>query len=109
MSYDSAIAWNDVQRRAEPIHHFSSFGDRLRALRRRLAGKQLWLAHVAGCSDAAVSFWENGKRLPARSTLSRIESALTEAGASPGDLAGLRLSWFEARLEARPEHRLLRA
>jgi len=101
MSRETGAAWNDVEGRPEQSRHASTFGDCLRAIRQRVVGKQAWLAHVAGCSDAAVSFWETGKRLPARSTLSRIENALTEAGASPGDLAGLRLSWFQARSEPR--------
>jgi transcriptional regulator with XRE-family HTH domain len=109
MSQQTVVAWSNVQGALEQSRQLPSFGDCLRALRQRLAGKQLWLARVAGCSDAAVSFWETGKRLPALSTLSRIENALTEAGASPGDLAGLRLSWFEARLESRSDPRLLRA
>ena len=39
-------------------------------LRRRFGGKQWWLAHVAGCTDAAVSFWESGeRRIPQARTL----------------------------------------
>jgi hypothetical protein len=59
---------------------------------------QLWLAYVAGCSDAAVSFWESGKRIPAYGTLSRIVDALTQAGASPRELEGLRRAWLEVRV-----------
>src|SRR5258708_29575645 len=101
MSHETVVAWNNVEDRLERSRHASSFGDCLRAIRQRVVGKQAWLAHVAGCSDPAVSFWETGKRLPARSTLSRIQSALTAAGASPGDLAGLRLRGVHPRSEPR--------
>ena len=54
----------------------------VRDLRQRFVGKQLCLSHAVGCTVAAVSFWESGKRLPQRSTLSRILHALAHEGAS---------------------------
>src|SRR5262249_47564331 len=73
----------------------------------RFGGKQWWLAHVAGCSDAAVSYWESGKRLPASNRLSRIVDALTQAGASPSELATLERSWLETRFLRRSKGALL--
>jgi hypothetical protein len=74
-----------------------SFSGHIKHLRQRFGGKQWWLAYVAGCSDAAVSFWESGKRIPASGTLSRIVDALLQAGASPRELATLRRSWLEEK------------
>jgi transcriptional regulator with XRE-family HTH domain len=75
----------------------TSFAHQMKALRRRLGSKQLWLAHVVGCSSAAVSFWESGKRVPDEGTLIRILEALNLAGASDRDLAWLRESWWDAK------------
>jgi hypothetical protein len=73
-----------------------SFSDCIKELRKRF-GKQLWLATVAGCTDAAVSFWESGKRVPNEITFSRVVDGLRQAGADPGELAALRRSWLEAK------------
>jgi hypothetical protein len=76
----------------------SYFADYLRDLRRRLVGKQLCMSCAVGCTDAAVSFWETGKRLPDQSSLSRILSALADGGASPSELSRLRHSWTQAKV-----------
>ncbi len=72
-----------------------SFSRQLRTLREQFGGKQLWLAHAVGCTEAAVSFWETGKRIPYRCTLSRIVDALMEAGASATEVAVLCRCWRE--------------
>jgi len=74
------------------------FADRLRDLRQRFVGKQLGLSYAVGCTIAAVSFWESGKRLPQRSTLSRILNALAREGASNDELTHLRASWKQAAI-----------
>ena len=76
----------------------SYFADRLKELRQRLVGKQLCLSSAVGCTDAAVSFWESGKRLPQQGTLSRILSALAQDGASAAELSNLHHSWQKARV-----------
>jgi DNA-binding transcriptional regulator YiaG len=76
----------------------SYFADRLRYLRLRFVGKQLCLSHAVGCSDAAVSFWESGKRLPQRRTFFRILNALAHEGASRAELSHLRASWADASM-----------
>jgi transcriptional regulator with XRE-family HTH domain len=68
-------------------------GTRIKRLRFRFGYKQLWLARAVGCSDAAISFWETGKRVPQASSLVRVMRALTEAGASPIDIVALGRSW----------------
>jgi DNA-binding transcriptional regulator YiaG len=79
----------------------SSFSRRIKALRQRFGGKQWWLAYVAGCSDAAVSFWESGKRIPSAAKFTRILDALAQAGATPGELSKLRRSWLEEKVSRR--------
>ena len=73
------------------------FADRLKELRQRLVGKQLCMSFAVGCTDAAVSFWETGKRLPARGSLFRILDVLAQGGASPNELASLLRSWTRAK------------
>jgi transcriptional regulator with XRE-family HTH domain len=82
-------------------HGGARFSLHIKDLRRRFGVKQLWLAYVTGCTDAAVSFWESGKRIPAERTLDRIVAALTEAGATRREVAILRHSWSEARVSRR--------
>jgi DNA-binding transcriptional regulator YiaG len=77
------------------------FADRLKELRRRLVGKQLCLSCAVGCTDAAVSFWESGKRLPQQDALSRILDALARGGASASELTTLLHSWKRARASQR--------
>jgi DNA-binding transcriptional regulator YiaG len=82
-------------------HQPSAFSRQIRDLRRRFGGKQWWLAHVAGCSDAAVSFWESGKRVPGARTFSRIVEALEREGAETLELASLRQNWLAAKRRQR--------
>ena len=85
-----------------PLANDSSyFADRLKELRRRLVGKQLCLSCAVGCTDAAVSFWESGKRLPQHDTMSKILDALAQGGASASELSALRHSWKKARANLR--------
>src|SRR5260221_3388053 len=79
------------------VPEFSYFAHQLRELRRRLIGKQLCLSWAVGCTDAAVSFWESGKRLPQQGTLSRILAALEREGATDSDLSNLKQTWHQAR------------
>jgi hypothetical protein len=77
------------------------FAHHLKELRRRIIGKQICLSHALGCSNAAVSLWESGKRLPHRRTLPLILDVLAKGGASATDLDGLRCSWQTTRLPRR--------
>jgi DNA-binding transcriptional regulator YiaG len=84
-----------VQATPEPGH--PTFSRYIKALRQRFGGKQWWLAYVSGCSDAAVSYWESGKRIPGPETLAKILDALLHEGASAGELATLRRCWVQER------------
>jgi DNA-binding transcriptional regulator YiaG len=78
-----------------------AFASQFRDLRRRVGGKQVWLACAIGCTDAAVSFWETGKRIPQAVMLSRVVEALAQAGAPAYELARLKETWAEAQLGRR--------
>lgn len=90
---------------AEPGHPDESFARLIKGLRQRFGGKQLWLASVAGCTDAAVSLWESGKRAPQAPAFGRIVDALAQVGAPPSELVILCQSWAEARLARPPGYR----
>jgi DNA-binding XRE family transcriptional regulator len=75
-----------------------SFARQIKGLRVRYGRKQAWLASAVGCTDAAVSMWESGKRLPQGHLMFRIVAVLTQVGAPPSDIANLRRSWREEKV-----------
>ena len=81
-----------------------TFASCLRRLRRRLDAKQLWLSREVGCTDAAVSRWEKGDRLPRQDTVELFVEALKKEGAMPGEIVLLRMRWQKEALR-----RILRA
>ena len=70
-----------------------SFASNLKQVRQRLAGKQAWLSEEVGCSDASISFWESGGRLPNQKNLCRILAAVARGGATTPELMALRSAW----------------
>ena len=66
----------------------------LKRIRLSLAGKQIWLSDAMGCSDAAVSLWESGSRLPSARTIGRLLTVLADAGAPTPALLELRRVWL---------------
>jgi len=72
-----------------------SFASNLKQVRQRLAGKQAWLSQEVGCSDAAISFWESGGRLPNQQNLCRILAAVARGGATTPELMTLRNAWHQ--------------
>jgi ribosome-binding protein aMBF1 (putative translation factor) len=72
-----------------------SFASCLKQVRQRLAGKQAWLSQEIGCSDAAISFWESGGRLPNQQNLCRILAAVARGGATTPELLALRSAWHQ--------------
>jgi DNA-binding transcriptional regulator YiaG len=77
--------------------HPKSFAQALRQLRRKLAEKQTSLSHEMGCSDAAISHWESGSRLPSTSNFHRLLIALAGAGAASAEMLALRAAWQSDR------------
>jgi len=70
-----------------------TFASQLRQVRIRINAKQFWLAREIGCSDAAISLWENGSRLPRQNTMRRVFQALERVGAQPNELVSLLVAW----------------
>jgi hypothetical protein len=78
------------------------FADRFRRLRLQHAGKQMVLvASGLRCTDAAVSSWENGRRLPSWTLLSNAIQVFVRLGAAKGDLEHLRAAWARERAQNR--------
>jgi hypothetical protein len=71
-----------------------SFSGRLKEVRKRRAGKQVCLSFRIGCTDAALSLWESGARLPSPRSLGRILVALTQMGATTAELLAVRGAWL---------------
>jgi hypothetical protein len=82
-----------------------SFAKCLRHVRRRLVLKQACLSLPIGCSEAAVSFWEAGYRLPTRANLQRLLEAIGGHGATEAEQLSLRQAWFRDKSKARLRRR----
>jgi transcriptional regulator with XRE-family HTH domain len=72
------------------------FSEVLLAIRRERLCKQSVLARQVDCSEAAVSFWEVGRRVPSNRMFRKIFQALQEAGASASELVMLKGTWARA-------------
>jgi hypothetical protein len=79
------------QSRMEGDRRFAVF---LKRMRLGLQNKQVWLSEAIGCSDAAVSLWESGARIPTPQSLSRLLAALAKEGISTSELLELRRIWL---------------
>ena len=77
----------------EPPERTPAFAEQLKALRTRTWSKQAVLSNVLGCSDAAISLWESGARLPKAASMALLMKALAEEGVSPLQLETLRQGW----------------
>jgi DNA-binding transcriptional regulator YiaG len=73
------------------------FAQLMKTLRAQFAGKQLAFAVAVGRTDAAVSMWESGRRVPADKTLQCILAVLAEAGTPANHLADLTEVWKETK------------
>jgi DNA-binding XRE family transcriptional regulator len=78
----------------------ATFATQLKGLRARLGYKQIWLASAVGCTDAAVSFWESGKRLPQAYIMVRVVEVLRELGVAPKELVTLDGTWRVEKIRA---------
>jgi transcriptional regulator with XRE-family HTH domain len=74
------------------------FAKILKKIRGLLSLKQLSLSSALGCTSSAVSFWENGRRLPDEVTLRRISGVLSNLGAAERDLLEMRQAWLASAL-----------
>ena len=70
-----------------------TFADVFRAMRIRLFGKQLGIAARLGCTDAAISYWESGSRLPSPRLIGKLVECLSQAGARPEEISELLIAY----------------
>ena len=71
-----------------------SFAELFRNLRKQLVGKQACLSSAGlRCTDAAISHWERGLRLPRLKTMKNAVDVLTRLGAMPSDIDRLVCAW----------------
>jgi len=78
-----------------------TFATCLKQVRIRIHAKQCWLAREIGCSEAALSHWEKGSRLPRQNTMRRIFQALERGGSPPTELVSLLIAWRSDRNKSR--------
>jgi transcriptional regulator with XRE-family HTH domain len=72
----------------------ASFAELFKSLRKQLVGKQACLSRAGlRCTDAAISHWERGLRLPRPKTMRNAVHVLTELGAAPDDIERLISAW----------------
>jgi len=83
----------------------ATFPEILRSMRLRLFGKQLGVATRLGCTDAAISYWESGSRLPSPKLIGRLVECLEQAGAAPEEISDLLVSYRQS-VVARREREL---
>jgi DNA-binding transcriptional regulator YiaG len=67
----------------------------LKRIRLELKNKQVWLSEAVGCSDAAVSLWESGARIPTADRMGRLLAVLAREGATTSELLELRRFWLQ--------------
>lgn len=85
-----------------PSRGANAFGKLFRNLRKRLVGKQACLSHAGlRCTDAAISQWERGLRLPRPQTMCNAVIVLEHLGATAADIEQLMSAWKAADLERR--------
>ena len=83
-----------------------SFGTILHKLRVAHFGKQQCLAVRVGCTEAAVSFWESGSRLPSSELLAEVVTRMNEAGVTSDQISELVDAYQVALAARRTSHRL---
>jgi transcriptional regulator with XRE-family HTH domain len=67
----------------------AAFKDVLHRLRKQYLGKQFTLAATLGCTEAAVSYWEHGRRRPQQELLPRLLECFRASGAQEPEVTEL--------------------
>ena len=81
-------------------HKITSFAELFKNLRKQLVGKQSCLSSAGlRCTDAAISHWERGLRLPRPRTMRNAVDVLVGLGATPGEIEQLVSAWTAAYVE----------
>jgi transcriptional regulator with XRE-family HTH domain len=74
--------------------HSDSFAQLFKNLRKQLVGKQACLSGAGlRCTDAAISHWERGLRLPRAKTMRNAVNVLRALGATREDIDRLMSAW----------------
>ena len=78
----------------------SSFAELFKNLRKQLVGKQSCLSRAGlRCTDAAISHWERGLRLPRPRTMRNAVDVLVTLGATPEEIEQLISAWTAEYVE----------
>jgi hypothetical protein len=81
-------------------HNATSFAELFKNLRKQLVGKQACLSRAGlRCTDAAISHWERGLRLPRPRTMRNAVDVLIALGATPTEIEQLVTAWTTAYVE----------
>jgi len=92
----------ELATRGDDSAHELSFGERFRRLRQQHAGKQATLVAAGlSCTDAAISQWETGRRLPSSKMLFSAIHVFASLGVSEKDIVHLRSIWEQERTRRR--------
>ena len=84
----------------DSVARADSFAHCLRQARQTLYMKQTCLSSAMSCTDAAISFWETGQRLPNRRNFQRLIEAMAAAGATSALQRDLCEAWLRDRTSA---------
>ena len=71
----------------------AAFKDVLHRLRKQYLGKQFTLAATLGCTEAAVSYWEHGRRRPHRKLMPSLLACFRASGAQEPEIMELHDSY----------------
>ena len=83
-----------VSDNVSPSPHSNSFAQLFKNLRKQLVGKQACLSGAGlRCTDAAISHWERGLRLPRAKTMRNAVNVLRDLGATREDIGQLMSAW----------------
>jgi DNA-binding transcriptional regulator YiaG len=96
---DLTVALNEmVPERRQATAACAAFAFYFKRLRTRLLVKQANLSYAMQCTEAAVSYWESGQRLPQHQSLLRILLAFSHLGATQVELDELAGAWQRAAI-----------
>ena len=77
-----------------PSANCNSFAQLFKNLRKQLVGKQACLSSAGlRCTDAAISHWERGLRLPRAKTMRNAVDVLRDLGATREEIDQLMSAW----------------
>ena len=98
--YTSHIKRPPTEGAVDSSHNTTSFAELFKNLRKQLVGKQSCLSRAGlRCTDAAISHWERGLRLPRPRTMRKAVDVLVELGATPSEIEQLVSAWTAAYVE----------